>query len=239
MADPRHHPQRFATTRWSMVLRAGEAESSGARRALEDLCALYWHPLYAYARRRGHDEEDARDLTQAFFGKLLAKGDLRVADPARGRFRTFLLTAMKNFLAGEWRKDQTRKRGGNVDILPFDFDSAEASYRLEPSHETSPERLFERRWALAVLDQALVEIETHYRRTGRAELFDALKEHLMGDVPYAELAEQLAMKPGAVRTAMSRLRSRWRERLRALIAETVDETAEVEDELGLLVTAVC
>ena len=135
----------FATTRWSLVLAAGESGSDVSARALEELCTQYWYPLYAYARRRGYDTEDARDLTQSFFAKLLEKRDLRTADPTRGRFRTFLLSSMKNFLAGEWRKDNTLKRGGAVEILPLDFDSAEESYGLAPSHELTPEPLYERR----------------------------------------------------------------------------------------------
>ena len=236
----------FATTRWSLVLAAGDSDdSSSARRALAELCEQYWYPLYAYVRRRGHDAEDARDLTQAFFAKLLEKRDLAHAEPARGRFRTFLLTAMKNFLAGEWRKQQAQKRGGAVTTLALDFDSAEETYQLEPSHGQDPEALYHRRWALGLLERALAELQQHYEKTGRGALFEALKGSVSGevDLPYAELAPRLEMSEGALRTAASRLRSRWRRRLREMVAETVgapdparSETT-VQDELQILIAA--
>lgn len=235
----------FNTTRWSLVLAAGEHRSSGdAERALAELCEQYWYPLYAYVRRRGHDADDARDLTQAFFAKLLEKKDLARAEPTRGRFRTFLLTAMKNFLAGEWRKQKAQKRGGAVETLALDFDSAEDAYRLEPTHGQDPEALFHRRWALEVLDRALADLEVSYRKSGKVELFDALKGYVGGGggLPYAELAPRLGMSEGALRTAASRLRARWRRRLRELVAETVDCAADhrderVRDELQYLVAA--
>ena len=227
----------FATTRWSLVLAAG---GSGSEKALAELCAQYWYPLYAYVRRRGYDADDARDLTQAFFAKLLEKQDLKVADPARGRFRTFLLTSMKNFLAGEWRRRQALKRGGAVEVLSLDFESAEESYRREPYHELSPEAVYHRRWALGLLQTALAELREHYARSGKAELFEALEGCLAGDeaLPYAKLAQRLGQREGALRTAASRLRSRWRKRLRELVAETVDRPQDVSDELGHLITAV-
>ncbi len=234
----------FVTTRWSLVLAAGESASAGSdnsERALAELCAQYWHPLYAYARRRGYDPEDARDLTQAFFAKLLEKRNLRTADPTRGRFRTFLLSSMKNFLAGEWRKDHTLKRGGAVQILPLDFDSAEESYGLEHSHELSPEAIYERRWALSLLERAMTDLQTQYAKAGNLELFDAFKGFLGGDddvPPYAELSRRLGRSEGALRTAASRLRSRWRKRLRELVAETVGEESEVQDELRSLIASV-
>lgn len=231
----------FATTRWSLVLAAGESGSSAAERALAELCGHYWYPLYAYARRRGYDTEDARDLTQAFLAKLLEKRDLRAADPKRGRFRTFLLSSMKNFLAGEWRKEHTLKRGGDVEILPLDFDSAEESYGLEPSHELSPEAIYERRWALGLLEHAVADLQRQYAKAGNSELFDALKGFLWdeGDAfPYSELSRSLGRSEGALRTAASRLRSRWRKRLRELVAETVHEESEVQDELRSLIASV-
>lgn len=231
----------FATTRWSLVLAAGESDSDVSARALEELCAQYWYPLYAYARRRGYDTEDARDLTQSFFAKLLEKRDLRTADPTRGRFRTFLLSSMKNFLAGEWRKDNTLKRGGAVEILPLDFDSAEESYGLEPSHELSPEAIYERRWALGLLERAVTDLQSQYAQAGNLELFDALKGFLGGEddvLPYSELSRRLGQSEGTLRTAVSRLRSRWRKRLRELVAETVGEESEVQDELRSLIASV-
>lgn len=231
----------FATTRWSLVLAAGGSGSEGSERALEELCAQYWHPLYAYARRRGYSIEDARDLTQGFFAKLLEKRDLRIADPARGRFRNFLLSSMKNFLAGEWRKDNTLKRGGAVEVLSLDFDSAEASYRLEPSHDLSPEALYKRRWALGLLERAVSDLQSEYEKAGKLELFTALKGFLGGEdavLPYAELSRRLGQSEGALRTAASRLRSRWRKRLRELVIETVRDESEVKEELLSLIASV-
>ena len=231
----------FATTRWSLVLAAGESGSEGSARALEELCALYWYPLYAYARRRGYDTEDARDLTQAFFAKLLEKRDLKTADPTRGRFRTFLLSSMKNFLTSEWRKDNTLKRGGAVEVLSLDFDSAEASYRLEPSRELSPEAIYQRRWALGLLERAVTDLQSQYVKAGKPELFDALKGFLGSEddvLPYSELSRRLGQSEGALRTAASRLRSRWRKRLRELVAETVREESEVQGELRSLIASV-
>ena len=232
---------RFATTRWSLVLAAGEGGSDRSERALAELCTQYWVPLYAYARRRGYDPDDARDLTQAFFAKLLEKQDLRVADPKRGRFRTFLLSSMKNFLAGEWRKESTLRRGGGVKMLSLDFAAAEANYGLEPADSLSPEAIYERRWALTLLEQAVTDLRNQYEKAGNLALFDALKGFLGGGdatLPYAELAQRLGKSEGALRTATSRLRDRWRKRLRALVAETVHDETEVRDELGRLVASV-
>ena len=234
-------PRRFATTRWSVVLAAGQSGTNKSERALEDLCAQYWYPLYAYARRRGYAEEDARDLTQAFFAKLLEKKDLRVADPTRGRFRTFLLSSMKNFLAGEWRKEHALKRGGAVEVLALDFDSAEESYKLEPSHEMSPEAIYERRWAMGLVAQAVEDLQGQYEKAGTLELFEAIKGCLDGGsevLPYPDLSRRLDQSEGSLRTAVSRLRSRWRQRIRELVAETVDEESEVQDELRNLIASV-
>jgi RNA polymerase sigma factor (sigma-70 family) len=232
---------RFATTRWSLVLAAGRAPSETADRALAELCAQYWYPLYAYTRRRGHDAEDARDLTQAFFAKLLEKGDLRVADPTRGRFRTFLLASMKNFIAGEWRKEHSAKRGGAVEVLPLDFDSAEQRYIVEPWHDLDPEAIYERRWAFGLLERAAADLRRRYEQDGEAELFESLKGALDADdetLPYRDLAQKLGRSEGALRAAASRLRARWRERLRELVGETVNDEAEIHDELSTLIRAV-
>jgi RNA polymerase sigma-70 factor (ECF subfamily) len=233
--------RRFATTRWSLVLAAGESRSQRSERALAELCSQYWYPLYAYTRRRGYGTDDARDLTQAFFAKLLEKQDLRVADPKRGRFRTFLLSSMKNFLAGEWRKEHALKRGGEVEILFLDFDSAEESYGVEPSHGLSPEAIYERRWAFGLLERAVTDLQSQYEKAGNAELFDALKGFLGGEddvLPYSDLSQRLGQSEGALRTAASRLRARWRKRLRELVAETVNEETEIHDELRTLIASV-
>ncbi len=220
---------------------AGESRSERSERALAELCSQYWYPLYAYTRRRGHDPDDARDLTQAFFAKLLEKQDLRVADPKRGRFRTFLLSSMKNFLAGEWRKEHALKRGGAAEVLSLDFDSAEECYGVEPSHELSPEAIYHRRWAFDLLERAVTDLQRQYENAGNAELFDALKGFLGGEdeaLPYSELSQRLGQSEGALRTAASRLRARWRERLRELVAETVGREAEIQDELRTLIASV-
>lgn len=237
---PKSGRQRFATTQWSVVLAAGESRSKRSERALAELCSRYWYPLYAYARRRGYDPDDSRDLTQAFFAKLLEKQDLRVADPKRGRFRTFLLSSMQNFMAGEWRKEQALKRGGEVVLLPLDFDSAEQCYGVEPSHTLSPEAIYERRWALGLLERAVNDLKSQYESAGNGELFDALKGFLGGEddvLPYSELSRRLGQSEGALRTAASRLRDRWRNRLRQLVAETVNEESEVHDELSTLIAS--
>jgi len=231
----------FATTRWSLVQAAAESGTDGARRALEELCTQYWFPLYAYARRRGYGTEDARDLTQAFFTKLLEKRDLKAADPSRGRFRTFLLSSMKNFLTSEWRKDHSLKRGGAVKVLSLDFDSAEQSYQLEPSRELSPEAIYQRRWAMGLLQRAVIDLKEQYEKAGKLELFEALKGYLGGEdhiLPYADLSRRLGQSEGALRTAASRLRARWRKRLRELVADTVQGESEVKDELRSLITSV-
>ena len=214
---------RFATTRWSMVLAAGGgAPSEQADRALADLCAGYWYPLYAYVRRRGYDAEDARDLTQAFFARLLERRGLASADPARGRFRSFLLTAMKNFLASEWRRQAAGKRGGGAAIVSIDAADAEQRYRSEPADTRTPEALYERRWALALLERAVADVGRSYAERGQSELFDALKTYLgfdAAEAPYGDLSRRLGRSEPALRTALSRLRARWRTRVRALVAE--------------------
>jgi len=223
------------------VLEAGAGRRDRSARALAELCEGYWYPLYAFVRRRGHDAEDARDLTQAFFAKLLEKRDLRTADPRRGRFRTFLLSSMKNFLAGEWRRESALKRGGGTELISLDFDAAESRYAREPAHDLTPEAIFERRWAYRLLEQAAADLRGEYESKGDAELFDALKGFLGGGdgvLPYSELSRRLGRSEGALRTAVSRLRSRWRERLGQLVAETVQDAAEVPDELDCLISSI-
>ena len=226
---------RFATTRWSMVLAAaGGVPGEQADRALAELCAGYWYPLYAYVRRRGYDAEDARDLTQAFFARLLERRGLASADPARGRFRSFLLTAMKNFLASEWRRQAAGKRGGGAAIVSIDAADAEQRYRSEPADTRTPEALYERRWALAVLERAIGDLRRGYARRGETELFDALKAYLgvdAADVPYGDISLRLGRSEAALRTALSRLRARWRTRVREFVAETVQDGRLVDDEL--------
>ncbi len=223
-----------------MVLAAGAGPSERADRALAELCSGYWHPLYAYVRRRGYDADDACDLTQAFFAQLIEHRRLAAADPVRGRFRSFLLTSMKNFLASEWRRESAAKRGGGADVVSIDATDAESRYRIEPADNRTPEADYERRWALALLDRAVEDQRRAYADRGEAELFDALKAYLgadAGGAPYGELSRRLGRSEAALRTALSRLRARWRTRLREIVAETVQGDRLVDDELKDLVRA--
>ncbi|MDX1382345.1 MAG: sigma-70 family RNA polymerase sigma factor [Thermoanaerobaculia bacterium] len=232
---------RFATTHWSLVLAAGDRGSASSEQALAELCGAYWYPLYAYVRRRGYDPDDARDLTQSFFAHLLEKNGIGQADPARGRFRTFLLASIKNFVAGEWRKRSAQKRGGDAEILSIDFDSAEDQYKVEPSRELTPEQVYERRWAMELLARAVDEVRRHYEGSGKGQLFEKLKGTLGGGevvLPYSELAPQLGMTEGALRTAVFRLRQRWRDELRRLVAATVGDEAAVDDEIRSLLESI-
>ena len=230
----------FATTHWSVVLTAGQDESPEAAQALAALCETYWYPLYAYVRRRGYGAEDARDLTQGFFAALLEKDYVRDADRERGRFRSFLLVALKRFLSKEWAKEHAQKRGGSRKTLSLDVSDGESRYAHEPSHDWTPERVYERRWALTLLDQVMARLRQRYADDGKGELFDRLKVFLTGGSgapSHRELAAELGMTPGAVKVAVHRLRRRYRELLRAEVAETVADPKDVRDELQLLLAA--
>jgi len=229
---------QFTTTHWSVVLAAGHNESPSAAQALEKLCHAYWKPLYAYVRRQGHDEQDAQDLTQDFFARLLAMDYLSLADPARGRFRTFLLTSLQNYLRNEWKRTCRQKRGGGQPILSLDAAHAEAEYRLEPAEGLPPDLLYERRWAMTLLEEVLARLRLDYEANGSARLFDELKAFVWGDrntASHAEIAAQLGLSEGAVKVAVHRLRRRFGELLRAEIAHTVNSPAEVEEELRHLI----
>jgi RNA polymerase sigma factor (sigma-70 family) len=230
----------FVTTRWSVVVSAQGKDSPAAARALEQLCRAYWYPLYAHVRRAGHTPADAEDLTQAFFARLLEKDWLGMADRERGRFRSFLLGSLKHFLANEWDKARARKRGGHLQVVSLDAPAGEERFRQEPMAQGSPDREFDRRWALALLDTVLARLEQDYAQAGKAVAFQHLKSALSGgrsDVPYARLSEALGMSEGAVRVAVHRLRQRYREVLREEIAQTVATATEVEDELRQLFAA--
>ena len=232
-SEPLRHPA-FVTTHWSLVLTAGRNDTVRAHDALAKLCATYWYPLYAYVRRRGRSPEDAQDLTQEFFARLLERNWLERADQEKGRFRSFLLSAMNHFLADEWDKARAQKRGGGVTPLPLQFDTAETRYTHEPADKVTPEQNFERRWALTLLDEVLRRLRAEYVEEGRAELFAALHPCLVGDrtaQPYAELAEKLGVSEGTVKAAVHRLRQRYRQVLRAEIAQTVAGPGEVDEEL--------
>ena len=225
---------RFATTRWSVVVAAGGDDTAGARDSLARLCASYWFPLYAFVRRRGHSPEEAQDLTQAFFTKLLEKNWVADADRSKGRFRTFLLSALTHFLSDEWDRARAQKRGGGAATLPLSFDTAEERYVREPADPDTPERIFERRWALALLDEVVSRLRDEYEGDGKADLFVALHPCLVGErtaLPYAELAQRLGTSESAVKSAVHRLRQRYRYLLREEIATTVSSPDEVDDEL--------
>lgn len=226
----------FATTRWSLVAAARDPAAPDARQALAELCALYWYPVYAYVRRRGGDHHKAQDLTQAFFARLLEKHDLAAADRTRGRFRSFLLAACQHFLANEYDRETAAKRGGGATHVPLDFAGADGRYAREPACDDPPERAFDRQWALELLDRTVSGLRAEYAESGRAKLFDALKDCMAG-AGYAALAEELGMTEGAVKVAVHRLRQRYRDRLRDLIAETVAAPEDVDDEIRDLFAA--
>jgi RNA polymerase sigma factor (sigma-70 family) len=234
-----YHAGMFATTHWSLVSAAKDPDAPEARQALADLCGAYWFPVYAYVRRCGHDRHAAEDLTQAFFARLLEKNDLAAADRTRGRFRTFLLTACQHFLANQNDHATAKKRGGGKAHFSLDFAAAEGRFAHEPADAETPERAFERRWALELLDRALAELRQEYVESGRGKLFDALKGCLMAgaETPYAELAAGLNMTEGAVKVAVHRLRQRYRDRLREAIGRTVADPEDVDDEVRDLFAA--
>jgi RNA polymerase sigma factor (sigma-70 family) len=229
----------FLTTRWSVVLAARSARTTDASHALESLCRTYWHPLYAYARRRGHSPQDAEDLTQGFFEKLLEKSWLAAVEQERGRFRQFLLMAFKRFLVNEHDHAQRLKRGGGAHAVPLDTVLGEKLYREETSPSASADEVYDRRWALSLLDSTLSRLRSEFESSGRAREFDILKPQLTaprGNVPYAEIALELQTTDGAARVAVHRLRKRFREIFREEIAHTVESPAELEDELRHLIT---
>jgi RNA polymerase sigma-70 factor (ECF subfamily) len=242
---------RFATTRWSIVAAAAAGsvsdEAAGAadvtesrRAALEGLCRTYWYPLYAFVRRRGYDAERAQDLTQEFFARFLEKNDVAAARSERGRFRSFLLASMKHFLANDFDRERALKRGGGRVVLSFDAGAAETRYAREPSHDVTPERLFDRGWALTVLAEALRSLRQRYARDGQEPLFDKLKPFIStGDdlPPYDELAAELGMQPATVRVAVHRLRQRYRDALRTAVADTTADGGEVDGEIQMLFRA--
>ncbi len=223
-----------------MVLAAGHGDTTHASAALEKLCRTYWFPLYAYVRRRGHSPEDAQDLTQQFFAQLLERQSLAVADPHLGRFRSFLLGAMNHFLANEWKKSRSQKRGGGRPLLSLDWAAAEQRFDLEPSDNSTPDKIFEKQWALTLLDEVLGRLEFEYQGEGKTALFAALKQTLMGSresQPYAELAARLDMSESAIKVAVHRLRKQYRELIRDEIAGTLDRPRDVEAEMRHLFSA--
>jgi RNA polymerase sigma-70 factor (ECF subfamily) len=224
----------FAATRWSMVLAAAGRTSRDGQAALAKLCETYWYPLYAFVRRQGSDPHAAQDLTQAFFARLLEKDYLESVDPGRGKFRSFLLACLKHFLSNERDRERALKRGGGKQALSFDAATAENRYALEPADRLTPERLFERRWATTLLEQTLTLLKEEHESKGRGPLFERLKVYLTGacgEAGYAAVGEELGMTEAAVKKAVQRLRSRYKELLREQIAQTVSKAEEVDEEI--------
>jgi len=225
----------FPTTRWTLVIAAADPQRKEARSALVSLCESYWYPLYAYVRRRGYPADQAQDLTQEFFIRVLEGRYLDRADPEKGRFRAFLLTSLKFFLADESDRVRAQKRGGG-NVLSLEIASGEERYQREPAHHETPERIFERRWALSVLDRVMDRLRAEFVQHGRPEHFERLKVFLLGqsDAPYAALAREMNTSEGALKVAIHRLRKRYRDLFRQEIADTVADPNDVESELRFL-----
>jgi len=232
-SDKTHSGRKFCTTHWSVVLNAGSDDSS-AGKALDELCRTYWYPLYAFARRKGFSSTDAQDLTQGFFARFIEKKYLDDVDQSKGKFRSFLLTSMTHFLLNEIDKNKAQKRGGGHKLISIDAELAEKRYSLEPSHDLSADKLFERNWALTLLDNVLNNLRGEYVEGGKELLFEQLKEVLTSGKTsrtYAEIATQLEMTEPAIKVAVHRLRTRYRKLIRAEIANTVSSPDDVDDEL--------
>jgi len=237
---PRASDAWFVTTHWSVVLSAQEKPSSTANPALETLCRTYWPPIYAFVRRQGYSPPDAQDLTQEFFSRLLEKDYMASVNSSKGRFRSFLLASLKHFLANEWDKARAQKRGGNRVLIPIHSGPAETAYGLEPVENITPETVFERRWALTLLELVLARLRAEQVRDGKVKLFEELKTTLTGErgaLRYAEIGARLNLSEGAVKVAVHRLRKRYRELLREEIAHTVSGPEQIEGEIRALFCA--
>jgi len=230
----------FDTTHWSVVLQAGGNDSPQAADALATLCRAYWFPLYAYVRRQGHTVEDAQDFTQAFFARLLERKSFQLADRNRGRFRTFLLTSLKYFLINEWRKGNCDKRGGGQQIISLDAEATETRFQAEPADHRTPDKAFDRRWAMVVLDRVLNQLQAEFGTGERGRLFETLKIFLTGEdnkSSYAEIGRGFAMTEGSIKVTVHRLRQRYRELLKQEISMTVDGSDAVDEEIRHLIAA--
>ena len=227
----------FATTHWTVVLAAGQRSTPQSDRALEELCRAYWFPLYAYVRRHGHTKEDAEDLTQAFFARFLEKNYLEGLSAERGRFRAFLLVSLKHFLANEWDKSRSQKRGGGVTPLSLDWQTADTQFQIAATAEPSPDKAFDREWAVALLARVIERLRAECETDGRGKQFAELKIFLTtgkGERSYADAARSLGLDEGAVRVAVHRLRKRYRQLLRDEIAQTLADSADVDEEMRAL-----
>jgi len=227
----------FATTRWTVVLHAGRRSSPQSDEALAELCRCYWYPLYAYIRRQGSSKEDAEDLTQAFFERLLSKNYLEGLAAERGRFRAFLMAALKHFLSNERDRVARIKRGGGVEHLSLDWEAAGHRYELNLADPANPEQAYDKEWALALLDRVLERLGRQYADEGKSQIFEHLRGCLtvgVDSIPHGDVAQRLGMEEGAIRVAVYRLRKRYREMLREEISQTVSGPREVEMELRAL-----
>ena len=234
------HNAGFHTTQWSVVLQAGTSESTDAHAALAKLCQTYWYPLYVFVRRKGHSAQDAQDLVQAFFLQVLQKGYFLDADPAKGKFRSFLLLALNRFLANEWDRVNRLKRGGGCEIISLDAQDTEHRYLCGTSDEMSPDKAFERQWAMTLLEEALKRLEAECRSEDKAEMFEELKVFLSGERQadsYAQIGQRLGLTEGSVKVTVHRLRRRYRELLREEIAQTVSQPELLEEEMRNLLAA--
>jgi DNA-directed RNA polymerase specialized sigma24 family protein len=230
----------FQSTRWSLIFAARDGEAAQAREALAALCALYWYPLYAFVRRKGYDREAAQDLVQGFFARLLEKGDLISVDRGKGKFRSFLMAACTHFLANQIDHDRAKKRGGGRVVFSIDGLTAEGRYGREPAHLLTAERLFEKQWALTLLDRVIERLESELAQAGKAQQFAALRPALLGGatrVPFARIAAELGLSEDAARSAAHRLRRRYRELIRDEVMRTVDGPSDVEEEIAALFSA--
>jgi RNA polymerase sigma factor (sigma-70 family) len=235
------HGQRFPPTSWSLVLAAGLRSNPNSKEALAALCSIYWYPLYAYVRRAGHTVDSAQDLTQGFFARLLEKNYLGEVRPERGKFRSFLLASLKHFVANELDWARAEKRGGDYFISPLDLGSAESRYSLEPAHELTPEKVFEKQWALTLLNRVLTRLGEEFRSERKSRQFDLLKIFLTGEKVrglYAQTAAELGMTEGALKVAVHRLRRRYRELLRKEIGLTVEGSDKIDEEIRYLLAAI-
>lgn len=236
---PHSQSPRFATTRWSLVLQAKDKGDPDGVAALAELCRAYWYPLYSFLRRRSRDVHDAQDLTQGFFSRLLEKDFLDDVQPERGRFRSFLLVALKHYVSNERDRDRAAKRGGGrreraLELSAFDWESGESRYLTEPADYLTPERLFERQWALALLERVLMRLRDEYASAGKTSQFEVLRPYLSADndkSTHADVASSLKITPDAARVTVHRLRKRYRQLLRDEIAQTVASSEQIDDEI--------
>jgi DNA-directed RNA polymerase specialized sigma24 family protein len=229
----------FPQTQWSIVLAAGDGQA--AREALDNLCRTYWYPLYVYAKHRIKNTHDAEDLTQAFFERLLGKNALRTVGKQKGRFRSFLLASFNHFLNNDWDRAKTLKRGGHCTFVSLDAASSDERLDYEPAHAVTPEKIFEQRWVVALLEQVMKILREEYEAAGKASAFLVYEKYLVGDdkpASYARAAEELGTTTGAARVSVCRVRRRYQELLRAQIAHTVESPKEIEDEIRYLFAAV-